>query len=284
MKLLGCPLLTYQTEQKWLQDLYNIFARESRRAEMAFSQCRVKDHEKDEVLDGFIYNSVMQSWFSSHGSILCCWFEKDRRVDHNQMAKCILCKVLSTSTGGVNQIFLYDHNESTEIDLPESYLRAKDAALKTKKDTQGVLDEETPNTKEIFLLSLAMQVKARGFSLPLEKIDFSGPTQLIDSLIFLLVEALHSMPGHVFLVLESPGRTESLFVVSETLNVVNGLLSKSRGRNLSHNCSVIMSVLETPNMLNRLKGYPSVRSDSEYQGMGSRHASLLGYKLDPFMT
>lgn len=40
-----------------------MFARESRRAEMAFGQCRIEDHDKDELLDGFVYNSVMQSWF-----------------------------------------------------------------------------------------------------------------------------------------------------------------------------------------------------------------------------
>lgn len=267
--------LTTQTEQKRLQDLHNMFAREARRAEVAFAQCCIEDHEKDEVLDGFIYNSVMRSWFSSRGSILCCWLGIRRRADHTHVAKCILYKVLDANTEGVSHVFLYDHDEGTAVELPESYLSAKAAALKTKKDKRWVAVEERPDTKEIVLLSFAMQAKARGFAFPLEEIDFSGPTQLVDSLISLLVEALYAVPGHIFFILEWSDHTEKVNATSETLDVVNGMLSKSRSRNLSHNCSVIMSVPETPNMLSLLKGYPSVRTDSEYKGM----SSLLGFGM-----
>lgn len=244
-----------------------MFAREARRSEVAISQCRVEGHEKDEVLDGFIYNSVMQSWFLSRGSILCCWMGIGRRADHTHVAKCILNKVLDANNEGFNHVFLYDHDEITAIELPESYLSAKAAVLKTKKDNRWAAVEEKPETKEIVLLSFAMQARARGFAIPLEEIDFSGPIQLVDSLISLLVEALHSVPGRIFLILEWSGYTEKVNVTSETLDVVNGMLARSRNRNLSHNCSVIMSVPETANMLSLLKGYPSVRTDSEYQGM-----------------
>ncbi|KAI7787598.1 hypothetical protein LA080_014967 [Diaporthe eres] len=255
-----------EEEQKWLEDLSDMFARESRRVEMAFGQCRIEDHDKDEILDGFVYNSVMQSWFSSRGSILCCWLEIARPANHTHVAKCILCKVLGADSSGVNQVFLYDHGAGTAVELPDSYLSAKAEVLKTKKDKRWATAAERPDTKEIVLLSFAMQARARGFAIPLDEIDFSGPTQLIDSLISLLVEALHSAPGHIFFVLEWPGSIESAVAVSETLDAVNGLLSRSRNRNLSHNCSVIMSAQEIPNMLNMLKGYPSVRGDSEYLG------------------
>lgn len=203
----------------------------------------------------------MQSWFSSRGSILCCWLENDRPADHTHVAKCILRKV-SANSEGVNQVFLYDHNGGTAIDLPESYLSAKAASLYDGWTTV----EDKPNTKETVLISFAMQARARGFAIPLEKIDFSGPTQLVDSLISLLVEALHSVSGRVFLVFEWPGSIESANAASETLNVINGLLSGSRNRNLSHNCSVIMSVRETAYTMSVLKGYACVRADSEYQG------------------
>lgn len=140
---------------------------------------------KMEGFDGFIYNSVMQSWFSSRGSILCCSLENGRPADHTHMAKCILRKVSSTNSEGVNQVFLYDHDGGTAIDLPEPYLSAKAAALKTGKDHRGVTDEEKPGSKE------------------------------------------------------------SANAVSETLHAINGLFSGSRNRNLSRNCSVIMSVRET---------------------------------------
>lgn len=177
-------------------------ARESYRAQAAIAHCRIEDHEEDELLDGFIYNSVMQSWFSSRGSILCCWLENDRPADHTHVAKCILRKVLSANCEGVNQVFLYDHDGGTAIHLPESYLSAKAAALNIKRDHCWITAEEKPHTKEIVLISCAMQARARGFAIPLENIDFSGPTQLVDSLISLLVEALHSVPGHIFLVFE----------------------------------------------------------------------------------
>lgn len=244
-----------------------MFARESRRADVALAQCRLQDHKEDDVLDGFIHNSVMQSWLSSRGSILCCWLETGRRIDHTHVAKCILFKVLSAKASGVNHIFLYDHGEGTAIELPKSYLDAKADVLKAKREEPWIVMEERTDIKEIVLLSFAMQARARGFAIPLERIDFSGPTQLIDSLTFLLIEALHSVYGHVYLVLEWPASTKSVTAVSESLDAVNGLLSASRKRNLSHNCSVIMSVRETSNLLAVLRGYPSVRVDSEYQGV-----------------
>lgn len=268
-------------EQNWLKDLSNMFAREARRAEVAFTQCSSKFHEEDDVLDGFANNSVMQGWFSSHGSVLCCWLETGRRVDHTHMAKCILCKVLNSDTHGRHNIFLYDHEEGTAVELPNFYLCAKAEALKTTKG-EGLVALERRDTKEIVLLSFAMQVKARGFDIPLQAIDFSGPTQLIDSLIFLIVEALHPVPEHVFLVLEWPSST-TVTAVSETLDVINGLLSISRNRNLSHNCSVIMSVRETPGLLRLLKDYPSVRPNSEYKGMPFQLDFALGQQCATFM-
>lgn len=265
--------LTTRTEQKRLQDLYNVFAREARRSEVAISQCRVENHWKDKVLDGFIYNSVMQSWFSSRGSILCCWKGIGRLADHTHVAKRILNKVLDANNEGLNHVFLYDHDEITAVELPESYLSAKAAVLKTKKGNRWATVEEKPDTKETVLVSFVMQARARGFAIPLEEIDFSGPTQLVNSLISMLVEALHSVSGRIFFILEWSGHTEKVKATSETLDVVNGMLSRSRNRNLAHNCSVIMSVPETPNMLSLLKGYSSVRTDSEYQGM----SCLLGF-------
>ncbi|KAG8162027.1 hypothetical protein KVR01_007792 [Diaporthe batatas] len=253
------------SDHKWLQDLYDMTARESQRSEVALAQCRIENHDQDEVLDGFVYNSVMQSWVSSRGSVLCCWLGLARRADHTHVAKCILRKVLSANTEDMNHVFLYNHDEGTAIQLPEPYLAAKAEVLKTKRDQRRAAVEEKPDTKEIVLLSFAMQAKAKGFAVPLEEIDFSGPTKLIDSLISLLVEALHAVPGHVFLIFEWPGNTESAVAVFEALDAVNGLLSRSRNRNLSHNCSVIMSVRETPNLLSLLKGHASVRADSEYQ-------------------
>lgn len=259
-----------------------MFARESRRADVALAQCHIQDHTEDEILDGFIYNSVMQSWFSSRGSILCCWLETDRHIDHMHVAKCILFKVLGAKANGVNHVFLYDHGEGTAIELPKSYLDAKADALRARREEPWVAMEESTDTKEIVLLSFAMQARARGFSIPLERIDFSGPTQLIDSLTFLLVEALHSVLGHVYLVLEWPAGTKSVAAVSESLDAINGLLSASRKRNLSHNCSVIMSVRETPTLLSVLRGYPSVRADSEYQGVSILRASLLWHQCAIF--
>lgn len=259
-----------------------MFARESRRADVALAQCRMQDHKQDEVLDGFIYNSVMQSWLSSRGSILCCWLETDRHIDHAHVAKCILFKVLSTQANGVNHIFLYDYGEGTTIELPKSYLASKADALRARREEPWVAMEERTDTKEIILLSFAMQAKARGFAIPLERIDFSGPTQLIDSLTFLLVEALHSVLGYVYFVLEWPASTKSVAAVSESLDAVNGLLSASRKRNLSHNCSVIMSFPETPSLLSVLRGYPSVRADSEYQGVLILRASLLWHQCAIF--
>lgn len=271
--------LTTQKDREWLEELFDMTLRESRRAEAALGQCCIEDHDNDELLDGFVYNRVMQSWFSSRGSILCCWLDITRPADHTRVAKCILCKVLSSKTDGVNHIFLYDHYEGTAVELPESYLDAKAKALKTKTDKPWKAAEESLDTKEIVLLSFAMQAKAKGFAIPLEEIDFSGPIQLIDSLIILLVEALHSVDGRVFLVLEWPGSIESAAEASETLDIINGLLSKSRNKSLSHKCSVIMSVRETPVFLSLLKGHPSVRADSEYKGMSVQYVYALGIRV-----
>lgn len=260
-----------------------MFARESRRADVALAQCSIQDHKEDEVLDGFIYNSVIQSWISSRGSILCCWLESGRHIDHTHVAKCILFKVLSTKSNGVNHVFLYDHGEGTAIELPKSYLNAKAEALKAKREQPWVAMEQRTDTKEIVLLSFTMQARARGFAIPLEQIDFSGPTQLIDSLTSLIVEALHSVLGHVYLVLEWPASTKLVSAVSESLDAVNSLLSASRKRNLSHNCSVIMSVRETPSLLSVLRGYPSVRADSEYQGVSISRATTLWHQCAYFL-
>lgn len=247
-----------------------MFARESQRVEAELSQCHNQDHDCDEYLDGFIQNMAMQSWFESRGAILFCRLGlTEQNENHDHPAKCILRQLLNQNASGTYHLFFYAYADETEISLPKPYLMAKAKALNIDEHMveNFIREYHQAHTQEVVLLSFAMQAKSRGFALPLEKIDFSGPTQLIDSLISLLIEALYLLSGRAFFILEWSDNTVTMPVeaVSDAMKAVNGLLSSSR--NLSHNSSVILSARERPDLLGLLGGHTSVTADSEYQGL-----------------